>query len=96
MADAQSDRSLSVPIWNYVALLYPIGSLAAALIRGMPLLVAWLPAFVSLGYLMAIVGIYPGRFLVFGLKTRLQLFTFAAVVILTSAGIGRIFAEGAR
>ena len=73
-----------VPLWNWIVLLFPLGGLVHALFSGVPLAFAWNYALGNLGYLLAVVTVYPGRFLLFGLTTRLGVFIIALVSWLTS------------
>ena len=71
------------PVWNWVALLYPVSAFFHGLYEGVPLAISWLYALSNLGYLLAIITIYPGRFLLFGLTTRISVFIFALIAWLT-------------
>ena len=72
------------PLWNWIALLYPLSAFFYVLSIGAPLLVAWTYAVGNLGYLLAVITIYPGQFVLFGLKTRLNVFIIALVAWLNS------------
>ena len=72
------------PLWNWIALLYPLGAFFYVLSIGAPLFVAWTYAVGNLGYLLAVITIYPGQFVLFGLKTRLSVFIVALVAWLNS------------
>ena len=60
------------PLWNWIALLYPLGAFFYVLSIGASLFAAWTYAVGNLGYLLAVITIYPGQFVLFGLKTRLS------------------------
>ena len=75
---------MKCPLWNWVALLYPLSAFFYSLSSGAPFYAAWLYAVANLGYLLAVVTIYPGQFVLFGLKTRLNVFIFAFIVWITS------------
>lgn len=70
------------PLWNWIVLLYPLGTFFYFLDK-VPLYFAWAYAVSNVGYLLAVITIYPGRFLLFGLKTRVEVFIFAAVAWIT-------------
>ena len=72
------------PLWNWIALLYPLGAFFYGLSIGAPLFAAWTYAVGNLGYLLAVITIYPGQFVLFGLKTRLSVFIVALVAWLNS------------
>ena len=72
------------PLWNWIALLYPLGAFFYVLSIGASLFVAWTYAVGNLGYLLAVITIYPGQFVLFGLKTRLSVFIVALVAWLNS------------
>ena len=72
------------PLWNWIVLLYPFSSFFYVLSSGAPLLAAWLYAVGNLGYLLAVITIYPGQFVLFGLKTRLSVFIFALIAWISS------------
>ena len=72
------------PLWNWIALLYPLGAFFYILSRGEPLFAAWLYAVGNLGYLLAVITVYPGQFVLFGLKTRLNVFIFALIAWISS------------
>lgn len=70
---------MKCPLWNWVVLLYPLSAFFYSLSSGAPFYAAWLYAVANLGYLLAVVTIYPGQFVLFGLKTRLDVFIFAFI-----------------
>ena len=70
-------NSQKPPLWNWIALLYPLSAFFLALSVGEPLFAAWAYAVGNLGYLLAAIAVYPGQFVLFGLKTRLSVFIFA-------------------
>ena len=72
------------PLWNWVVLLLPLSAFFYSLSGGAPLLAAWLYAVGNLGYIFAIIAIYPGQFVLFGLKTRLAVFIFALAAWINS------------
>ena len=72
------------PLWNWIVLLYPLSAFFYILSRGAPLFAAWSYAVGNLGYLLVVIAIYPGQFVLFGLKTRLAVFIFALFALTIS------------